>query len=161
MIKILKKTNNLEFLAAYLKIEKEICWSGSGHKGKQTGLQYRLNEDPWSSAVGRAREHEYEFDLLNPFFKNTIFESFILEHSLVRTRLMWSGPYSCYSMHRDNFPRIHLPIITNIKCYFLFKDSVPQHMPVNNVYWVDTTKPHTFINCSEHHRLHLVGIPKN
>lgn len=161
MIKPLKKIDSSDFFSEYLHLEKRIIWTEFGHKGKQTGLQYRLGEDPWTSAVGKGRGNEFEINELNPFFKNTIFESLILEYNLVRTRLMWSGPFSCYSMHQDDNPRIHIPIVTNHECYFLFKDLPPQHMPLDYLYWVDTRKSHTFINCSDYQRLHLVGIVKN
>ena len=112
----------------------------------------------WASAVGRNPGRELEIDLLNPFFKDTIFESIIHEYNLKRTRLMWSGPFSCYTMHKDQSPRIHIPLITNRLCYFLFRNDIPEHMPAGKSYWVDTRKRHTFINCSEEHRLHLVGL---
>jgi hypothetical protein len=161
MIKIIKKVNSAEILSEYLKIENDLEWTNDGHKGKQCGLQYKINKNPWSSAVGRAKGNELEVNILNPLFKDTIFESIINEYNLKRTRLIWSGPYSCYSMHTDSTPRIHVPLITNKECFFLFKEGSPQYMSAGFLYWVDTRKYHTFINCSEKNRLHLVGIVEN
>ena len=73
---------------------------------------------------------------------------------------MWIGPYACYSIHKDDTPRIHVPIITNPECYFVFKQGLLSHLPAGSVYWVDTTKFHTFMNCSDTPRLHIVGIVK-
>jgi hypothetical protein len=158
MITIIKKINTLEIISSYMKIEKGIQWTEYGHKGKQAGLQYKDGDDVWSSAVGKSKGNEFGINLLNPFFKDSIFESIIAEYNLKRTRLMWSGPFSCYSMHKDTSPRVHIPLFTNKDCYFLFNDRPPSHMPEGFVYWVDTRKFHTFVNCSEKSRLHLVGI---
>ena len=78
---------------------------------------------------------------------------------------MWVNPMSCYSLHKDSTPRIHIPLITNPSCYFIFKENntpegIIQHLPVGSVYWTNTTVSHTFINCSELPRLHLVGVVK-
>ena len=158
MIKKIKKVNVDEIVSEYLKIENDLEWYDSGHKGKQCGIQYKINENHWMSAVGKGKGYELGYINLNPFFKDTIFENIISEYNIKRARLMWSGPYSCYSMHTDSTPRIHIPLITNKDCYFLFKDSPPQHMELGYSYWVDTTKYHTFINCSDAHRLHFIGV---
>jgi hypothetical protein len=158
MIKKIKKINHFKIISEYFKIDNKIKWTDYSHKGSQAGLQYRIDEDPWASAVGKSNGNELDFNLLNPFFKNSIFESIIEEYNLLRTRLMWSNSFSCYSMHEDTTPRIHIPLISNTNCYFLFKDSPPQHLEPGYVYWVDTTKSHTFINCSERNRLHLIGV---
>lgn len=158
MIKILNKINSMEIFREFHKLEKDIVWTEYGHKGKQSGLQYADHEDIWTSAVGRRQNSETLYSNLNDFFKNTVFEKIINEYQLKRTRLMWTYPYACYSMHRDESPRIHIPIVTNSQCFFVFKKGLIEHLSLGNVYWVDTRKFHTFINCSEFPRLHLVGV---
>ena len=158
MIKLLSQINITPILDKYSQIEKDIQWTDYGHKGKQAGLQYKLDEDPWSSAVGKSQGRETAYTNLNPLFKDTIFEEIINKYKLLRTRLMWVGPYACYSMHKDQTPRIHIPLITNPECYFVFKNGTIQHMPVGLVYWADTTQYHTFMNCSSISRLHLIGV---
>ena len=158
MIKILDQIEATKVLEAYKSLEDRIVWTEYGHN-RQTSLQYKLGEDPWSSSVGKSKGHELNYSELNPFFKGTLFESIINKYSLKRTRLMWLGPHSCYSMHRDYTLRIHVPIITNPNCYFVFQSGEVSHLPIGNVYHVTTTKLHTFINCSDQPRLHLVGIP--
>jgi hypothetical protein len=149
-----------------------------GHKGKQTGLQYKLESDPWTgawtgnntdengkewtkeswqNAVGRNKGMELTYDQLNPFFKDTIFEKLINRYKMYRTRLMWISKMSCYSIHTDSTPRIHVPIITNPQCFFVFREGIVQHLSAGSVYRVNTTKPHTFMNCSDTPRLHLIG----
>jgi hypothetical protein len=181
MIKILKNIDITDILAEYHRIESNIVWTSSGHKGKQAGLQYKPDSaDPWieqtainpktnqpwtknewTSAVGRNQGMELEYNLLNPFFKGTIFEELINEYKLTRTRFMWVNHMSCYSIHKDSTPRVHIPLITNPECYFVFKqDTIAQlhYMSVGSVYWADTRQPHTFMNCSEEPRLHIVGV---
>jgi hypothetical protein len=130
-------------------------------QGRQTGLQYKLGEDPWTSSVGKSQGNETQYTEINPFFKDTIFETVIEKYNLKRTRLMWVNPKSCYSLHADKTPRIHIPLITNPECYFLFKSGSLHHLATGSVWWVNTQLVHTFLNCSDHPRLHLVGVVAN
>lgn len=140
------------------KLEHLIKWTDSGTKGKQTSIQHIADEDPWSSGVGKSKGiPENEYNILNPAFQGTLIENIINKYCLFRTRLMWVNPMSCYSMHKDSSLRIHIPIVTNPDAYFIFKNSTPLHIPEGNVYKVNTREYHTFVNCSEKSRLHLVG----
>jgi hypothetical protein len=161
MIKNIETINITSILESYKLLESGIQWTDYGHKGKQTGLQYKIDEDPWTSAIGKSQGKELAYTNLNPFFKDTIFEELINKYRLLRTRLMWVGPYACYSMHKDETPRIHIPLITNTQCYFLFYPGQLTNLRTGYVWWADTTKHHTFINCSDQHRLHLVGVVEN
>jgi hypothetical protein len=158
MINVLGKIDEQEILNAYNIVEENIVWTSYGHKGRQAGLQFKDNEDPWTSAVGRSSGQESMYTNLNPFFKDTIFEEVINQYNLTRTRLMWVNPYACYSVHRDETPRIHIPLITNPSCYFVFLSGRIMHLDKKLVWWVDTRKTHTFMNCSDEPRLHLVGV---
>lgn len=157
-VKVLDEIDITPFITAYQQLESGIIWNEYPN-GRQTGLQYTLGNDPWSDAVGRSKPgYNWHKDVqLNQYFKGSVFEDFINRYNLTRTRFMWSRPCTCYSMHRDDSPRIHLPLVTNPDCYFVFKDEGLFHFEVGKVYWVDTTKPHTFINCSKDWRLHLLG----
>ena len=158
MIKILTKIDEQPILDSFNLIEENIIWTSYGHKGRQSGLQFKDNEDPWTSAVGRSTGQELMYTNLNPFFKNTIFEELINQYNLTRTRLMWVDPYACYSIHKDETPRIHIPLITNPNCYFVFQTGRIIHLNKKLVWWVDTRQSHTFMNCSDFPRLHLVGV---
>lgn len=137
-----------------------MVWTDFGHKGKQTSLQYCTGDNPWSSAVGKSHGDQTRFNNLNPVFLGTIFEELINEFDIVRSRFMWVGPFSCYSMHKDLTPRIHIPIITNPECYFVFKQGLLSHLSVGAVYEANTLEKHTFMNCSNLPRLHFVGCIK-
>jgi hypothetical protein len=181
MIKILNSIDITDILTEYHKLESGIQWTSMGHKGRQAGLQYKIENDhwnsqtqtinpetnqpwtknEWASAVGRNRGMELDYNLLNPYFKDTIFEKLISDYKMYRTRFMWVNRMSCYSIHRDSTPRIHIPLITNPECYFVFKEGDTAkltYMETGNVYWADTRNNHTFMNCSEMERLHLVGV---
>ena len=157
MIKILSHIDVQPLLDEYSRLEKDIQWTDYGNK-KQVGLQFKDKEDPWASSVGTSRGNELAYTTLNPFFKDTVFEEVINKYKLKRTRLMWTSPMTCYSMHKDSTPRIHIPMITNPECYFVFKAGIIQHMPVGLVYWTNTVNSHTFMNCSNKSRLHLIGV---
>lgn len=161
-IKTLSQIDIAPLLDEYAKLEPNIQWT-EFPTGRQAGLQHRLNEDPWTDAVGvwRAKKDTstrwVDENYLNPFFKDTLFEELIREHNLKRTRLLWLKPQSCYTMHQDPTPRVHIPLITNSACLFLFEDCVPTYMAPGCVYLADTTKMHAAVNCSNEWRLHLVG----
>lgn len=161
MIKIIQEINIENILTEYMRLEPNMFWTEFGHKGKQTSIQYKVGEDPWNSSVGTSKGQEVMYCNLNPFFKDTVFEKLIIDLKFFRTRLMWVYPYACYSMHKDLTVRIHIPLITNPDCYFIFKKEIPKHLSVGNVYLVDTREEHTFINCSDKPRLHLVGLIKS
>jgi hypothetical protein len=157
MIKVLSDIDVTPILECYRQLEDSISWTDYGHKGKQSGVQYKTGEDPWTSAVGKSRGNDLEIIELNPAFKNTPIEELVTRLKLTRTRLMWVGPFACYSMHKDPSRRIHIPLITNSDCYFLFKYGTPTHLRLGKIYLTDTRSEHTFINCSDSPRLHLVG----
>jgi hypothetical protein len=158
MIKIIEPIDIAPILTGYLNLEPSMQWTDYGTKSSQAGLQYKDDDDVWASAVGKSQGNETSYANLNPMFKGSVFEEIINKYNFKRARLMWVGPWSCYSMHRDETPRIHIPLITNPECYFVFKDGLVQHMKTGSVYWVDTTQRHTFMNCSAQRRLHLVGV---
>lgn len=161
MIKFLNPIDVLTVLACYTTLEPGIQWTEMGHKGKQAGLQFKAGEDVWTSAVGKSRGEELAYTNLNPHFKDTIFGELVNKYDMSRARLMWVNSYACYSVHADTTPRIHIPIITNPECYFVFKKGSLHHMPTGLSYWVDTRLHHTFMNCSDQPRLHLVGVVKS
>ena len=156
MIKVIDAIDSQTILNEFNRLEKDIVWLDVPSK-KQSGIQYCIGEDMWLSATGKNYSSESKYNELNPLYKGTIFEEIINKYKLIRTRFMWVSPFTCYSMHQDSSPRIHIPIVTNKECYFVFKKGIIQHMPIGSVYQTDTRHFHTFMNCSSEHRLHLVG----
>ena len=76
---------------------------------------------------------------------------------MYRTRVMNMGPKSCYSYHQYPTPRMHIPLITNEKCFFVLDDEVVRLPADGQSYFIDTRKMHTFVNASFENRIHIVG----
>ena len=122
MIKEIENIDIAPILAAYYELEKDMVWyEGVDRKinlqdvkfKRQVSIQYKEDEEPWSSAVGKKRHPESLFNNVNPYFKDTIFETLINKYKLVRSRFLWVPAFSCYTMHRDTTARIHIPLVTN------------------------------------------------
>ena len=166
MIKVVGNIDIDLVVNQYSLIAEQIQWVEMPPHHKQAGLQYAEETDNlWAGGTGKLTglvNPEYQYNNINPLLRGTIFEDIINEHKLVRTRFMWVNGMSCYSMHRDLSPRIHVPIITNPECYFVLKqgsEGLIEHLPAGKVYWTDTRIHHTFMNCSREPRLHLIGVP--
>jgi hypothetical protein len=157
MIRTLLPIDVTQVIKEYQEIDNGIQWTVF-NKGKQTSLQSKYGEDPWTSSTGKSRGDELSFNILNPYFKGTIFEEIINRFSLKRTRLMWINPGCCYTMHTDATMRLHIPIYTNDQAFLIFKEGIVRHIPAGHIYIVDTRKEHTAMNGSlDQPRLHFVG----
>ena len=98
-----------------------------------------------------------ENDFNIPLFDLPYINSIMKKHNLVRTRVMKMAPKTCYSYHQDPSKRVHIPLITNEKCFFVVADEVIRLPADGNYYVIDTTKLHTFVNASFEDRIHIVG----
>jgi hypothetical protein len=124
--------------------------------------------DNWYAGTGQSQaktnQWEHNFCHIQPSLRGTAIEDYIkwLAVPVYRTRIMLSKPKGCYSIHRDYSPRLHLPLVTNKQCNFLLTDPLQMfHLPADGTTtWVDTRRPHTFMNGSTEKRLHLVMIVK-
>ena len=99
---------------------------------------------------------EYDFSV-NLFPDMEYTNSLIGDLGIKRTRIMRLKPKTCLSYHYDRTWRVHVPLITNSKCFLLI-DGTAYHVPADGAYKVNTTKYHTAINASFEARTHLVGI---
>lgn len=149
-----------QLLDCYYQVENKISWATVPGKSRQTSIQYALDEDPFLSSTGTLsmRRRETEYNLLNPLFANTPIEDVVKKYKLVRSRLMWIDPRTCYSIHQDFSIRLHIPLVTNEDCRFIFPDSSEIfHLGIGGAYTVNTYKLHSFCNFSTKPRLHLLG----
>lgn len=122
---------------------------------EQISLQVSENNE---SAEGRSvdlNRSEKDFNVFAYDLPYT--NSIISKLKMYRTRVMRMNPRSCYSYHKDPSPRIHIPLITNDKCFFVVEDEIIRLPADGNHYTIDTTKMHTFVNASFEDRLHIVG----
>jgi hypothetical protein len=149
--------------------EQKLITDIENHSDGQLAIQTAdPNTVDWRSGIGkssaRTPEWEHQFRHLQPCLAGSIIEEYLqwLEVPVYRTRIMLTRPKTAYSIHKDYSPRLHLPLITNKQCYFVFKNPAEFiHMPADGqTYWVDTRNEHTFMNGSLENRLHLVMIVK-
>ncbi len=134
----------------------------------QVNRPHDIRKESWHTSIGRIEQQdktivETEYKHIHPELRGGHIDRWLYtvsNYGVVRARLMVAPPKSCYSIHSDPTPRVHLPVITNPGCLMCFPEhGVMEHMPADGTtYWVDTTKTHTFINCSERDRIHLIGV---
>lgn len=125
---------------------------------EQIGLQsVPGNTDPFY-AIGRIGDKQHqEQDFTEYLFDMPYTNSILKEYKVYRARIMTLMPKSCYSYHHDYSKRLHIPLITNDKCFLIVNKEVI-HLPADGkVYIVDTTLPHTAVNASFEPRTHLIG----
>lgn len=103
---------------------------------------------------------EKMYKYIEPSLKGSCVEELILKYGAVRTRIMKLPPRSCYSIHADPTPRIHIPLITNKQCWMIWPYlSICKNLEVGKAYWTNTKAPHTFINGDQYlERIHIVMV---
>ena len=76
---------------------------------------------------------------------------------MFRTRLVSLPPMRCLPWHRDNFPRIHIPVWTHQGSFMVVKNRT-YFLNTGQAYFVNTTNMHSAMNCnSTQNRLHIIG----
>ena len=127
-------------------------------KARQVALQgVKGNRDPFYGVGKLSEVHHRENEFVVPNFDMKYTNSVLEELGMFRSRLMTMCKTSCYSYHKDSTKRIHIPLITNDKCFFVIDDIVNRYPADGNYYIADTTKMHTFVNASWEDRIHIVG----
>jgi hypothetical protein len=116
----------------------------------------------WKTGVGRIRDledrDEQHYKYLNPALAGTMLADIIEEYGCFRTRIMLMSPRSCYSIHADFTPRLHIPVVTNTQAWMVWPYlNKCYQMKVGNIYFADTTKTHTFLNGDGTDRIHIVA----
>jgi hypothetical protein len=99
------------------------------------------------------KEIEFTYSLFDIPYINSIIKNF----NLYRVRLMNLKSKTCYSYHKDQCKRFHIPIITNENCFFIVDEKIVRCPADGNYYIIDTTKKHTAVNASFEDRIHLIG----
>lgn len=102
-----------------------------------------------------------EEDLTHKIFNIPYINSIIDEHGLYRTKFFRMRKKTCYSYHKDQTKRLHIPIVTNDKCFFVINDEVVRTPTEGHPYVLDTTLIHTAVNASFEDRIHLIGCVPN
>lgn len=126
--------------------------------------QFALQTDgtaDWNSSLGsKPGADEAIWDKLHPELVGTWWEDFFAElpFKVYRSRLMTMHKRSCYSIHVDRTPRLHIAIKTHWHARFIFTNPPAiQHITADShIWWVDTTKEHSAMNGSLVDRIHFV-----
>ena len=148
MLDIQKILNELKLLPEY---DNQIMLQGVNSKADHSYGTGRL--DDIDNSV-----KEWEQDFKEFLFPELEYVNFILKKlNITRTRVIKLAPKTCYSYHQDPSKRVHIPLITNEKCFFVVADEVIRLPADGNYYVIDTTKLHTFVNASFEDRIHIVG----
>ncbi len=161
-------------------LEQEVYTLISDHSLQdqdQISLTSIDGNNDWQSSTGKMinlNHPERYFSEVNKSLNGTLIEKYINRYqNFYRWRLMKLVPNRTYSIHQDGFTtksniRLHIPIVTNDKCFLCFYDSEPEHgtsslvkhynLKCGNSYEVDTTKHHTAVNYGSLDRYHIVGV---
>ena len=115
------------------------------------------NNDPFYGIGRLSKVSHREDEFIVPNFNIDYTNSVLKKLGMYRSRLMTMRETSCYSYHKDPTKRIHIPLITNDKCFMVIDDIVHRYPADGSYYIVDTTKMHTAINGSWEDRVHIVG----
>jgi hypothetical protein len=118
--------------------------------------------DDWTNSAGsRIGVKESVWDKIHPALAGSWWETDFfpsLPWKVYRTRIMVMEGRRCYSIHKDDNPRLHIAITTTNQSRFIFT-TPPEitHIPADgHVWWVDTRNEHTAINASMEPRVHLL-----
>lgn len=123
-----------------------------------TGRVLTDGEIDYGEGKTRSRAKLSDWHHWRPGFEDRQLLSFLKEYSnyqIGRIRLMKIPPRTCYSWHRDLTPRLHIPLITNSTAFMIVKEQ-SKHLTYGKLWWVDTTRYHTAMNCAEVDRWHLI-----
>ena len=67
LIKVVESIDVIPLIKFYFMNEKNIRWAIHGHKGRQSGIQYKQGEDPFEGSVGFSKGDELLHDTLHDF----------------------------------------------------------------------------------------------
>lgn len=150
-----------------LKAESHALLWQEEHQRYKDQISLQTNGTPdWESGIGsKDGIEESIWDKLHPDLVGTWWEEFFnsLPFKLYRSRLMVLHPRTCYSLHTDRTPRIHIAIDTHPQARFVFTTPpVLRFIPSDGSVWlIDTTQEHTALNGSLKPRIHFVACLDN
>jgi mannose-6-phosphate isomerase-like protein (cupin superfamily) len=164
LVKVIGEFDANSLLHEYHQIENQLEWLTNNFQGSQCCIQTREGAEPFKDGTGSSITSIQQFHVLHEMFKGTIWETYLNQYQMYRTRFMWVNPRACYKVHKDITPRVHFVLKTNPDAKFYLPDlgaDCMVHLEEGKIYWVDTTKAHSFINFGDNRRLHLVGAVDN
>jgi hypothetical protein len=153
----------LERLRNFDQLREEVLKLIQEHPGQQQIICQGLDpyEEDWLTGTGRIADwpvqREQSYCWLNSSLKGTELAEIIQRYSAYRTRIMRQQPRQCYSIHRDQGQRIHIPIKTTDQSWMIWPQrQTCVQLTQGGVYLTDTRELHTAVNGDLSERIHLV-----
>lgn len=149
------------FIGLFTQVKNLVSQYGTEHRQIMCQTREDGKED-WYTGTGRVEELEFkderEYKYVQPTLRNTHISTIIDHLKGFRARIMIMPPKTCYSIHQDATPRVHIPIVTNLNNLIIFpSDNQMYSLIPGKAMWLDTRRPHTFINGDNLlTRIHLV-----
>lgn len=162
-----KRYDNITVNIARLKQEAHILLWQEEHKRYKDQLSLLTDGTTnWDAGTGsKVGIEESVWDKLHLDLIGTWWEEFFasLPFKLYRARLLTLQARSCYSIHVDRTPRIHIAIDTHPHARFIFtRPPTLKCIPDDgSVWWVDTREEHSAMNGSLKPRIHFVACLDN
>lgn len=158
MLELVKKVGEVDINRLLNELDSELKYKK--YELKQISLQ-GFDEADFNGACGKTTELQgKETDCVVRLYQKYNYTYEIIEkYKMYRSRIMMLPDKRNYGWHIDYSPRIHIPLITNVHCFFIIENE-KIHLPADgSIYWVDTQKWHTFVNANRYDfmRSHLVG----
>ncbi len=162
---IIKKIGHYDRFEQLKEQVLDLCKTVMKHNHISLQYDQLTNDTSWLNAYGEDKtRRERFFNQLQPQLKGTEIDSMFecLGFNMSRTRIFALSPNTVgYTVHRDTTARIHIPIVTDESARFYSYEPFEQisdFMPADgSIYYVDTTRHHTFKNLSNITRIHIVG----
>ena len=159
-IEVLEENIDLKTIleeANSVKMFLDAGWKDIYQVGLQSHKPDLKPSDEWNKSIGRLDRLQYpetyfKYSLFNLPTINRIME----KYGMKRTRIMKSNPKTCLSKHQDLTKRIHIPLISNDKCFMAIEDR-NYYLEPGKIYLTNTTLRHTAVNASDTYRVHIVG----
>jgi hypothetical protein len=132
-------------LLAEANVLKPLDWNNSSIQDvfiqRKFSLMYRFK---WNEIISSM---PYTMSVLDSLKKEMPYNSVYYRYL---------NPYTCYNWHTDRMHTcIHIPLITNEGCKFVYTDKVFTMPADGSVYMVNNSIPHTFVNAGSNPRLHI------
>jgi hypothetical protein len=141
---------------------ERLAWDDQNKQFRtQTSIQNSEGDEDYLEGTGSKPGHwDTQWNSLRSDLLGTWWEEFFagLPWPVYRTRIMIMPPRTCYSIHQDTSPRLHIALRTRPQARFIFTEPAEIiHIPADqHIWWVDTRHEHTAINASMEHRWHLL-----
>lgn len=131
---------DVELLLSEAKALKSLNWVESSMQ-KKFSLLYKFK---WKTDINPM---PYTMSVLDSLKKEMPYNSVYYRYV---------KPYTCYNWHIDKMATcIHIPLITNEGCKFVYDDKVFSMPADGSVYIVNNSIPHSFMNAGHMDRLHI------